>query len=189
MGHRLLTFPLGLAVGLLTVVAALWPLGTARATAPALTLEPERGPCPAPNSIITVRGANFPPGMTVELLSIDARYISGVVRLRIGTVTVTADGTFSIPAHLAGCGPSVPDGTRFVIEAVDSVPPPGGGRLTVLTTATFTVASSPSGLPNTGGGGTQLQASGLAEPLILRGILVVLGCIIRSYASRRRWVG
>ncbi len=169
-------------VCLLAVAAALWPLGAAQA-APILTVEPERGPCPVLNPPIVVRGSGFRPGMMIKLLSRRATDGPLVPQPRFGETSVAADGTFSVQGQLFGCAPGMPDGTQFVIEAVDPVVPPGAARPPVVATATFTVSSSstsppsPPGLPNTGGGGARPwtpQSGGLLGGAFLLAATVLL---------------
>ncbi len=116
-----------------------------------LILEPDHGPCTAPDPHILARGRNYPPGMAVGVfvLGLDIPGIS----FDGARGTVADDGTFALPVRLAsdhprpdlGCGPTTPDGARFRIAAVrlqGTVDPNKA-----LASATFTVATMAPPLP------------------------------------------
>ncbi len=113
-----------------------------------------------------VRGAQFPAGQALEIYDFDAATVDRpAMGVRIATATVGADGTFVATAPLANCGPTTPSGTRFTIAAYRAGDA-GRGIAAALATAVFTVGSAPPpalpGLPNTGGGGAQVEPSDAA---------------------------
>ena len=103
---------------------------------PMLALDPATGPCATADPQLGVRGANFPPGVTVRL---DVRQGTGdPVTFPVGVVA--ADGTFTALIRVAGCGPATPLGTIFTVVAYSS-DIPGAEPQTLLATATFTVGT------------------------------------------------
>ncbi len=181
-----LAHPLALAACLLMAMAAAWPLATAHAAAdPTLTLDPDRASC---TDRIVVRGRNFPPGQAIALIA----FLPGGGRAGvIGRATVPADGTFTIGVEVREfAGPcagetALPNGTRFIINAVIDQGSSLGGP---LATTTFTLASSsprPPGLPNTGGG-AQGRTAPPTAPLAAAGVLAALGGCLLGYGRHRR---
>lgn len=125
---------------------------TAAGPTATLILEPDHGPCTAPDPHILARGRNYPPGLAVGLfvLGLDIPGVS----FDGARGTVADDGTFALPVRLAsdhprpdlGCGPTTPDGARFRIVAVrlqGNVDPNKP-----LASATFTVATMAPPLPS-----------------------------------------
>src|SRR5947208_15104634 len=108
---------LGLVGCILAINTALWSSGAARAGAPVLMLEPDRGRCPVLNPPIVVRGKDFEPDMAIVLLVRRDRDRPTTPTPVIGKATVAADGTFTAQAQLVGCDPNTQDGTQFVIHA------------------------------------------------------------------------
>jgi len=101
-----------------------------------ITLDPASGPCTVADPPVVVRGANFPPGVTVLL---DVRAATGdPTTFPAGKVAV--DGTIVANARLVGCGPTTPLGTTFSIVAYSN-DIPGAAPQTLLATAIFTVAA------------------------------------------------
>lgn len=138
---RLFLILLSLAGGSIAVGTFDNSVGVARA-APALTLVPDHGPCAVLNPPIVVRGSGFPPGLALDLTEQPADAPPRQAKGTVGHAIVGPDGTFTVRGPLGSCAPPVPDGTRFVIEAVDPTSPAAGGYLTVLASATFTKAAS-----------------------------------------------
>jgi hypothetical protein len=160
------------ACGLLLLIALLLgPAPGAQAktqagsAAPAITLDPASGPCPAS---ITARGSGFAPGVAVNFL---------IQRDRDGAITggnsvaggppAEADGTFerkNIP--ILGCGPDEPIGATYTVIMYEyrgfDIPSHGPEAR-----ATFTVTAP--GLPNTGGG----RAMTPDRPLLLAALVLV----------------
>lgn len=166
--------------------------GALLAAEPILTLEPDHAPCA---SRVVMRGTSFPPGQAIQLGAIQTTPPNhqGVIFAR---TTVAVDGTFIVEAEMrlivGPCvsGQAASDETQFTIYAGTDEGNPG--RSTFLATATFTVSSSSTpipDLPNTGGGGAQIQA---LPPLVLPvsgGLIAVLGGVGLHYVQRRRRVG
>lgn len=101
-----------------------------------LILAPESGPCPTVDPQVAVRGTGFPAGVTVE---IDVRDQAGAATTFSAGV-VAANGTFTAPIKLVGCGPNTPVGTVFTLLAYSS-DIPGAEPQTLLAVTTFTVAT------------------------------------------------
>ena len=149
---------------------------------PALTLDAERGPCPVAAPPVTLRGANFPPGLTIAFRIVQVPVGNEWANVRAyegGTVTVGGDGAFVITRPLLSCGPDLPIGTRISIAALNSPTARSRGS-SILADATFTVAPSPSpntaplpGLPNTGGG-AQAPTPLAADPLVAAATAILL---------------
>jgi len=122
----------------IALVAALGPLGAspARANSPVLTLTPERDPCDSQDRRATLRGLNFPPGLTVTLTAVRTAPFRSNNLNPLPDATVAADGTFAVEFELRrlSCGyePQQPEGTRYEIDAEIN--------RTIVATATFTVS-------------------------------------------------
>jgi hypothetical protein len=101
-----------------------------------LALEPATGPCAVADPPLVVRGANFPPGVTVLL---DVRAASGEATTFPAGV-VAANGTIVASVRLVGCGPATPIGTTFAVVAYSN-DIPGAEPQTLLATAIFTVGA------------------------------------------------
>ena len=176
---------LNLIAGLVALVAALGSLGPVRAgVEPMLTLTPDRGFCLDPHQPIVARGAHFPPGLRIIL---HVRRDNSHMGILSADTTVAADGTFVIQTPLQ-CDPREPAGTRYLVmvDEVDIIGQKPITRGKILAQATFIVSSSPQllpGMPTTGEGGTQVQASSFILPLAAGALLVVLSCLILGY----RW--
>ncbi len=133
-----------LVIGLLAQPA---PVGALPASQPLLVLEPNRGLC---STLVTARGAGFPAGASLRLLSVRG---GGHNAAEIASITVSHDGTFARPLPFVGfeCDRTTPEGTRFVITAVAT---PGGSRPgsdDIVAQATFTVTANPARcFPETG---------------------------------------
>jgi hypothetical protein len=126
-------------VGLFTLAAAFLPAPAVRADgAPMLTLDPAGGRCDSLNPPLTVRGAGFPAGITVELINVPAQDNSHGIGARSGSATVAADGTFVVETQLWGCGFGMPQGSQFIMYAFDTAQHTGGFD-SALATTTFTV--------------------------------------------------
>ena len=156
--------------------------------APALTLDPDHGPCATLNPPITVYASGLPAGLAVDVVARRATAPPNQPVLVIGRGTVNADGTLVIHGPLGGCAPQVPDGTQFLVEVEDLTPPPDGGHLTILASATFTKeAAAPTmpGLPNTGGG-SMVRGRVVFDPAVFGGVLGLLGTLlVGSFRWRR----
>ena len=131
------------AVGLFALAATFLPAPAVRADgAPTLTLDPAGGRCDTINPPLTVRGAGFPAGISVELIDVPTRHNPQGIGLRIGSTTVEADGTFVVIGLLGGCAPNMPQGVQFIVSAFDTSRTdrqPGNA----LASATFTVSYIP----------------------------------------------
>jgi hypothetical protein len=150
---------LDLSACLLAILAVWQPPGVrGTAAAPMLTLEPDRGPCNFPNPQTMVRGKDFPPEIAIVIHA--GRIRDGLVIPTIARAVIADDGTFAVAVPLRGvCYPNESDGSQFAIIAAEDVTPSRGGP--PLASAIFSVGSSASSspaLPNTGGGGGQVQA-------------------------------
>lgn len=171
-------------------VALLWPgsvLGAIGSQAPALTLEPERGPCATE---LVVRGANFPPGETIALTSRAGR--EDIV-FQLATPLVATDGTFAVRVALWQMEPTCrfPRERRVAGENLYTILATVGGDRpgTVLARATFTLteaAESLPGLPNTGGGGLAGQPWPPAWGASLAVLLAALGGVFMARPRPRR---
>lgn len=112
--------------------------------APTLTLEPDRGPCTAPDPHVLARGQNFPPGASIGLYLFQPDGSQSSLDY-VTKGVVNADGTFAWPVRLTGCDSTTLDGTHFRINAVrrqGNIDPRQG-----LASATFMVSASSSPLP------------------------------------------
>ena len=134
-------------VGLAAIGLAPTLASATHTTLPVFVLEPDRGAC---DTLVTARGAGFPPGARLSLLSGQA----GSHNLgEIVSTTVSGDGTFSRPLPFVGfdCTRTTPEGSQYTIAAVAT---PGGGRpgaadLTIR--ATYTITAHPARcFPETG---------------------------------------
>jgi hypothetical protein len=103
---------------------------------------PDHSPCAVLNPPITVQGDGFPPGLALDLTEGPADAPPGQANGTVGHAVVGLDGTFVVRGPLGSCAPPVPDGTRFVVEAVDPAAPAADGTLAVLARAIFTKATS-----------------------------------------------
>ncbi|MGN6675298.1 MAG: hypothetical protein ACTHMA_18555 [Thermomicrobiales bacterium] len=131
------------AVGLFALLAAFLPPPAVRAAgAPTLTLDPPGVRCDTINPLLTVRGAGFPAGITVELIDIPTWHNSQEIGLRIGSTIVEANGTFVVTGQLGGCAPSIPRGVQFIIGAFDTSQT-DRHLVNALATTTFTVSYIP----------------------------------------------
>jgi hypothetical protein len=131
------------AVGLFALAAAFLPAPAIQAAgAPMLTLDPSGGRCDTLNPPLTVRGAGFPAGITVELINVPAQDNSHGIGARSGSATVAADGTFVVETQLWGCGFGMPQGSQFIMYAFDTAHHTGGFD-SALASATFTVSYVP----------------------------------------------
>lgn len=129
---------------LLALAAALGlaggPFGatTARANSPVLTLTPDSDPCDSQTRLATLRGGNFPPGLTIPLYAVRTAPFRGDNIYTLPSATVAADGTFTVEFELrqlgCGYGTQQPAGTRYEISA-------GINQVAVATT-TFTVTAA-----------------------------------------------
>jgi hypothetical protein len=151
-----------------------------------LTVEPRRGPCPVADPPVTLRGANFPPGLTIGFYLVQVRGREDQRTYGGGAVTVGADGTFAIMQPLVSCGPDVPAGTLFSFVTLNG--PFGSRSGAYLAGATFTVdpAAAPvPDLPNTGGGGGQARMPPPAGLLVAGVLVAALGGL--AACGGRRW--
>jgi hypothetical protein len=152
---------------------------------PTLTLTPGSGPC---GRSVTARGADYPPGSTVNVrgpfvpgTAVNLASRSGVPQ---PVVTVGAEGTFALsllPCTAATEGADRP-GTVYLWTAETA------GPQSVFADAYFTVASAAlPGVPNTGGG---WAAAGGAVPCGLAlaplAALAVCGLLARRQLAGRR---
>ncbi len=83
---------------------------------PTLTLDAERGRCSVADPPVTLRGANFPPGLTIALRIVQVPVGNEWANVRSyegGTVTVGGNGAFVSTRPLLSCGPDLPAGTRI----------------------------------------------------------------------------
>jgi hypothetical protein len=145
LSHHRVRALLALVTCLAVLVAALGPLGTPRAaSAPLLTLEPDRGPCAEPvtarepGPLIVARGQGFPAGRIVILL---VQQQSAGQASESTRVTTAADGTFVAQVRVLGCGPETRGGTEFYIRALLGSEGRGNPE-PELTRATFTKTAS-----------------------------------------------
>ena len=109
---------------------AIYTIETAPAQGPTLTLDPATGPCATVDPLAVARGTAFPPGAAVLL---DVRLATAPATTFAAGV-IAADGTFTAPIRLVGCGPATPAGTTVSVVAYTAD--------ALLATATFTVAAA-----------------------------------------------
>ncbi len=121
----------------LALVAALGSIGisAARANSPVLILAPDRDPCDSQDRRVTLRGLNFPPGLTATLTAVRVAPFRSNNLNPLPEATVGADGTFTVAFELRrlSCGyePQQPEGTQYEIGAEIN--------RTIVASATFTV--------------------------------------------------
>ncbi|HEX5503054.1 MAG TPA: hypothetical protein VFW96_10560 [Thermomicrobiales bacterium] len=135
----------------LMLVAAMWPLGAARA-ASMLTLTPNPLSCESASPSVEAHGAGLRPGPVVLILAVVGS-AKGVV---VGRTAAAADGTFATTLQLRG---AIACGNRYTVDVVAA---DASGRFgpPVLASATLkVVGTSMPGLPNTGAGGAWTQTS------------------------------
>jgi hypothetical protein len=131
------------AVGLFALATAFLPAPAVNADgAPTLTLDPPGGRCDTINPPLTIHGAGFPAGITVELIGTPTWHNTHGIGLRIGSTTVEADGTFVVTGQLGGCAPNIPQGVQFIVGGFDTSQT-DRQPINALATATFTVSYVP----------------------------------------------
>ena len=106
---------------------------------PALILSPAFGRCAEVNQVVGVRGGDFAPG---DRLLLYVEEPSSRIAARGGAATVAGDGIFATALQLAGCGPQVPEGTRYRVYAQRDTGT-GGASGPTLSETVFTVSSAP----------------------------------------------
>lgn len=165
---------------------------TAAAT-PDFRLVPERGVCTDTPQRVRVQSANFTPGMSVVVM-VRYPFQGGRTAVIQDHWRVGPTGTLNDALYIGGCEPTTPDGTVFTFEVYEELAPPLGPNSpgeVLLATTTFTVdrtaaplpqlppATPPSGLPNTGQGGTAQPTPGLSPILAIALIGIGAGVCAR----------